>query len=592
MQTTLLVGFTLLMLACGTRITNDTATLQTSYEYIVVGGGTVGLAVANRLSVNHTVLVVEPGADQMDDELINDPFTPFGGPNTCFLNMETPPQIGTNGTRVRVHPQAHGMCLGGSSSINAMMGSRPTFAGMRALEALGNPGWGWNEFLPFMQKSETFTPPNTAQRADGADYFAAVHGFDGPVGVSFATPFVAPAMQNAAVNTTERVYGLSLSPDLGNGFSGGHVAHYYEHIHFNETLQADRRSSSAWSYLYPQSQQRRGLTVLTQHRVNSVLTTSGRGGNVTATGVLVEPQTGGKILTFKATREIIVSAGALNSPAILQRSGIGKATFLKTLGITPVLDLPGVGSNFQDSILLTNVSFSLAPSANTTNVTAGDKVLLGVVVGHATARDAFGPNGTDIIRTLLNSSASLPLSVAGVVNEESFTAQATVSANAYEIDHPLLEIFYTPASDVLKVWSQSILPLSRGTLRINTTDPSVDPVPNPQYLTIEADIQIAIRMARGIAQVALTPPFSDLITPTALAGAGVPPPDAPDAQVQEWVLATYTPGVHFVGSNSMMPKKIGGVVSPELLVYGTTNLRVADASIMPLSIFPHCTLGL
>ncbi|KAJ7027330.1 alcohol oxidase [Mycena alexandri] len=588
----LLLSFILFGLSHATVITNETSALQTSYEFIVIGGGTTGLAVANRLSVNHTVLVVEQGADMMNSELINDPFTPFGTPGACQFRMETPPQIGSNGTRLRVQPQEYGVCLGGSSSINAMMGSRPTFAGMTALEALGNPGWGWNDFLPFMQKSETFAPPNAIQRADGADYFAAVHGFDGPVGVSFATPFVAPALQNAAVNTTQSVYGLSLSPDLGNGFSGGHVAHYYEHIHFNETLQADRRSSSAWSYLYPQSQQRKGLTVLTQHRVNSVLTTTARG-NVTATGVLVEPATSGKILTFKATREIILSAGALNSPAILQRSGVGNATFLKGLGITPVVDLPGVGSNFQDQILLTNVSFPLAPSANNTNVTAGDKVLVGIVVGHPTARDAFGLNGTDIIRTsLLNSSAAFPLSVAGVVNSDSFVAQATVSANAYEIDHPLLEIFYNPGSQVLNVWSQSILPLSRGTLRINTTDPSVDPVPNPQYLSIEADIQVAIRMARGIAQAALTPPFSDLITPTALTDSGVPPPNATDAQVREWVLATYTPGIHFVGSNSMMPKEIGGVVSPELVVYGTTNLRVADASIMPLSVFPHCTLGL
>lgn len=162
-----------------------------------------------------------------------------------------------------------------------------------------------------MQKSETFTPPNAEQLADGANYIASVHGFEGPVGVSFAIPFVAPAMQAAAVNTSELVYGLSLSPDLGTGFSGGHVAHYYHQIHFNETLQADRRSSSAWSYLYPRTQQRTGLTVLTQHTVNSVLTRVESHANVTATGVLIQPTVGGKSLSFKATREVVVSAGAL-----------------------------------------------------------------------------------------------------------------------------------------------------------------------------------------------------------------------------------------------------------------------------------------
>ncbi|KAF7366204.1 Alcohol oxidase [Mycena venus] len=581
----------LLGLVQATFITNDTSTLKSSYEFIIVGGGTRRSGCRESPVCQSYCLGVERGSDQMNNDLLNDPFTTFGTPSACRFNMDAPPQLGSNGTRLL--QLTHGSCLGGGSSINAMMGSRPTFAGMQAVEALGNPGWGWNDFLPFMQKSETFHPPNAEQRADGADYFAAVHGFDGPVGVSFATPFVAPAMQAAGVNTSEIIYGLSLSPDLGNGFSGGHVAHYYEHIHFNETLQADRRSSSAWSYLYPQSQQRAGLTVLTDHLVDVVLTKAGSHGNITATGIRVQPSAGGQSLSFNVTREVVVSAGALYSPSILQRSGIGNATFLKSLGITPVLDLPGVGSNFQDQILLSNVSYPLSPSANTTNVTAGDKTLLGVVVAHATATNAFGPNGTDIIQAgLLNSSADFTLSVGGIVNEEAFSTIAAITANAYRIDHPIIELFYTPGSEVLEVWSQSILPLSRGTVRINTTDPTADPIVNTHFLTVDADMQIAIRMARGVAQAALTPPFSDLLTPDALAQSNVPGPDATDDQVRDWVLATYTPGVHFISSNSMMPKALGGVVSPELLVYGTTNIRVADASIVPLSVFPHPTLGL
>ncbi|KAJ7626163.1 alcohol oxidase [Roridomyces roridus] len=589
----LLASVILPALVGATSITNDTTRLETSYEFIVIGGGTTGLAIANRLAVNHTVLVVERGPDLMDNEVVNDPFTTFGTPSPCHFQMSAPPQVGANGTRSL--PLTHGSCLGGGSAINAMMGSRPTFAGMSALEALGNPGWGWNDFLPYMQKSETFSPPDAAQRADGADYVRVVHGFAGPVGVSYATPFVAPDLQNAAIETctSPSVYGLSVSPDLGTGFSGGHVAHYYHHIHFNDTLQADRRSSSAWSYLYPKAQGRTGLTVLTDHIVNEVSTKGAAGGNITATGVLVQPTAGGKVMSFTATREVVVSAGALYSPAILQHSGIGNASFLQSLGIKPVLNLPGVGANFQDQILLTNVSLPLNPSANNTNVTAGDKVLLGIVVGHPTATLAFGSNGTNIIgEALSNSSADFTLSVGGVVNAESFKAQASVMADAYRIDHPIIELFFTPGSTVLDAWSQSILPLSRGTVRINTTDPSADPVVDTRFLTVDIDVQIAMRMARGIAQAATTPPFSDLLTSDALAQSGVPPVDATDDEVRSWVLATYTPGIHFIGSNSMMPEALGGVVSPELIVYGTTNLRVADASVMPLSVFPHTTLGL
>ncbi|KAF8173405.1 hypothetical protein K438DRAFT_1908996 [Mycena galopus ATCC 62051] len=560
----------LLALSEATIITNDTSTLETSYEYIIVGGGTAGLAVANRLSVNHTVLVVERGPDAMNVEAVNDPFTPFGTPSPCHFQLNSPPQVGSNGTRIQT--LIHGSCLGGGSSINAMMGSRPTFAGMSALEALGNPGWGWNDFLPFMQKSETFHPPNAEQRADGADYVRVVHGFEGPVGVSFAIPFVAPAMQNAAINTTEIVYGLSLSPDLGTGFSGGHVAHYYHHIHFNETIQADRRS------------------LRRDHLVDIVTTKAESNGNITATGVTT--------LAFNA-RGNRHSAGALYSPGVLQRSGIGNATFLQSLGITPVLDLPGVGANFQDQILLTNVSFPLAPGANTTNVTAGANVLLGVTVAHPTATDAFGPNGglNRLIQAALsNSSADFTLSVGGVVNEESFSTQASVMADAYRIDrehyiHSRSQLNsehnmgHRPNNRALlyawilrtEVWSQSVLPLSRGTVLINTTNPSADPVANNGTRHYSGGFDL---------------PFSDLISSNALAESNVPGPDATDDEVRDWVLATYTPGVHFIGSNSMMPKELGGVVSPELLVYGTTNIRVADASVVPLSVFPHTTLGI
>ncbi|GAW06442.1 alcohol oxidase [Lentinula edodes] len=536
--------FTLLRLVRSTVITDDTSDLGTApFEYIIVGGGTTALAVANRLAVNHSVLVVERGPDLVNDEVINDPFTKFGTPSPCHFQIDLAPQMGFNGSRMI--PMTYGSCLGGSSSINTMIGSRPTFAGMSAIEALGNPGWGWNDFLPYMQKSETFHPPNPTQHAEGADFIAVVHGFDGPVGVSFAQPLIAPTLQNAAKNTTNTVFEgeVALSPDMGDGFSGGHY--------------------------------------------------SRAGGNVTATGILIEPTGGGTTSTFNVSREVVLSAGTIYSPAILQRSGIGNTTFLRSIGIESVLDLPGVGANFQDQILLTNVSFSLTPSANITNVTGGGEVLLAVVVAHPTATDSLGSNGTSAMDKMLrNISAEHALSTNGIVTSETLTTQAALIADAYQIDHPLIEIFYTPGPTGINVWAQSVLPLSRGTIRINTTDPSVDPIADAQYLTTEVDMVVAIAAARRVSSIAVTPPFSDLLIENALAEAGVPQVGATDEEVGQWVLSTYTPGTHPIGSNSMMPRELGGVVSPELLVYGTTNLRIADASVIPLSVFPHTTLGL
>ncbi|KAJ3769878.1 alcohol oxidase [Lentinula raphanica] len=585
-----LVLTTLFGFSRATLITSDPSRIaNSSYEFIIVGGGTTGLAVANRLAVNYTVLVIERGENLADNEILNDPFM-FGAhykTTPCTSTVISTPQLSAGGTRRRL-PLYYGNCLGGSSSINGMMGARPTFASMNAIEALGNPGWGWNDFLPYMQKSETFTPPSPSQVEVGANYLAAVHGYDGPVGVSFPRLFLAPALQSIAKNTTQIVFEevVTPSPDMGNGFSGGHFSSFYYEIHFNETLQADRRSSSAWSYLYPQTQQRAGLTVLTGHPVNSIITSDG-GGNITATGVLVELTTGGR-MRFNASKEVIISAGALHSPAILQRSGIGNATFLRTIGIEPILDLPGVGANVHDHVGLYNTTFPLDPSANTTNVTAGIQTLYGIVVAQPTVR-----NTLELKDTLLrNISVEDTVSAGGVVNSESLATQATVIADAYRIDHPFIEIFFTPGSESLAVAAHTVLPLSRGTIRINATDPFADPVVDMRYLTTEVDVLAAIAAARRISLIAATPPFSELLAEDALEKAGVPGVNATEEEVRKWILETYISDIHFVGSNSMMRKELGGVVSPELLVYGTTNLRIADASILPLSVFPHPTLGL
>ncbi|KAJ3769875.1 GMC oxidoreductase-domain-containing protein [Lentinula raphanica] len=222
----------------------------------------------------------------------------------------------------------------------------------------------------------------------------------------------------------------------------------------------DRRSSSAWSYLYPQTQQRPGLVVLTEHRVNSVLTTTSTSGNILATGVLVEPMRGGPISVFNASRAIIVSAEALQSPAILQRSVIGNTSYLQTLGIQPVLDLPGVGANFQDQVGLFSATFSL------TNITADNNALTGIVVTHSTARDVLGWKSRTTMSNLLpNTSSNYTVSIGGVVNSKSLESQAAAISKALRIDHPFIEIYFTPGNQHITDSSQTVLPLvSRSTL--------------------------------------------------------------------------------------------------------------------------------
>jgi len=101
-----------------------------------------------------------------------------------------------------------------------------------------------------------------------------------------------------------------------------------------------------------------------------------------------------------------------------------------------------------------------------------------------------------------------------------------------------MEIFYTPGTTILEIWAQSVLPLSRGTIRINTTDPAADPIVDPQYLSTEVDLEVMVAAARRMSSMAVTPPFSDLLTPTALEESGVPQVGATDEEVRQWVLST------------------------------------------------------
>ncbi|KAF5337762.1 hypothetical protein D9758_016614 [Tetrapyrgos nigripes] len=500
-----LLAFLTAAVAVGaTLITNNTTGIPSSFEYIIIGGETAGLAVANRLSVNHSVLVIERGADQRDDGNINNPLIATAGfppDDICRGLGSMPPQVGSNGTKLRVQDVRFGNCLGGGSSINGMGGFRPTLAGLNALEALGNPGWGWDDFLPVPKHS--------------------LH--------QMHNPFLTPRVHSAAKEMAESVYGVTVTQDIGDRFSGGHVASMYYHIHFNETLQTQRRSSSAWSFLYPESQRRSNLVVLTEHTVNTITTTNrSTDGNITATGVTLLPSGGGDMLMFSVSREVIVSAGSIFSPGVLQRI-FYKASESHQFWIFPVWARTHDNASFQDHVFI-SVSFPIIDVFQSdTNVTVNAPTL-GVIPAYPTAKQSFGDQEAQMISSAVRNSISAAdqvIASGGIVNAQSLELQANVIANAYEVDHPLTEFYVTPGV-TLHLVAQSMLPLSRGSVHINTTDPFAFPVVDAQYLTIDSDIEIVTRAARHLGLVASTPPFSDLINDTTSAAIGLPDVNASD----------------------------------------------------------------
>jgi choline dehydrogenase-like flavoprotein len=320
-----------------TEITEDD--LLPSYDFIVIGGGQSGTVIATRLAEipDVRVLVVEYGY------FVDDPayFAPTGGAigiiNSRYrFNLTSTPQAGLNGRSIGVLTAA---CAGGGSAINGMLLNRGSAADYNSWEALGNADWGWDGLYPYFIKSSRFYPP--AQRA--AEEYNMTWGEesydDGPIHLSFSSwQYPGTAIQREAMIKA----GAVPQVDGSGGNSFGVL--WWPSAIDNSTAQ---RSYAVNGYYQPISTQE-NLHFLTGWRVDNIHFDDSK----TATGVTITKRTdrgqSPKSLEVKATSEVVVTAGAVHTPQVLQRSGIGPKWLLDQAGIDVVVDLPGVGSNLQD----------------------------------------------------------------------------------------------------------------------------------------------------------------------------------------------------------------------------------------------------